>query len=76
MNECCINWNICQYCINWEIVKLKARNISFVDKDLRYVTILHGVEDKINERILIGIFDAIKIGEDDTEGYYLVQWCT
>ena len=58
------------------MVDLATTSIATEDEESIYETILHGIEVRMNERILIGTFDAMKTDDETTQGYYLVKWIT
>ena len=45
-------------------------NISSAEEDKVYEIILYVVEERMNERILVGIFSAMKTNDEATQGYY------
>ena len=49
-------------------------NVTSAEKEKVYEIVLHGIEAKINERILIGHFGAMKTNNEATQRYYLVEW--
>ena len=51
---------------NWRLVNLATTNIATEDKDAIYETILHGIEARMNKRILIGIFGAMTTDDEAT----------
>ena len=58
------------------MVNLATTNIATEDEENIYETILHGIEARMNERILIGTFGAMRTDDEATQGYYLVKWIT
>ena len=46
------------------------------DEEAIYETILHGIETRMNERILIETFDGMRTDDEATQGYYLVKLIT
>ena len=56
------------------MVNLATTNIATEDEEEIYETILHGIEARMNERILIGTFGAMRMDDETTQGYYLVKW--
>ena len=58
------------------VVTLATTNIATEDEEAIYETILHGIEARMNERVLIGTFGAMKTDDEATQGYYLVKWIT
>ena len=48
-------------------------NVSYVEEEKEYEIILHGVEVRISERVLVGIFGAMIINDDATQRYHLVE---
>ena len=58
------------------MVNLATTNIATEDEVAIYETILHGIEARINEWILIETFGAMRTDDEDTQGYYLVEWIT
>ena len=58
------------------MVDLATINIATEDEEAIYEIILHGIEARMNERILIGTFGAIRTDDEATQGYYLVKWIT
>ena len=61
---------------NWRVVNLATTNIATEDEEKIYETILHGIEARMNERILIGTFGAMRTDDEATQGYYLIKWIT
>ena len=55
---------------------LITTNVDTEDEEKVYETILHGIETRTNERILIGTFGAMRTNDEATLGYYLVKWIT
>ena len=55
---------------------MTTTNITIEDEEEVYETILHGIEARMNERILIGTFGAMKTNDEAPQGYYLVKWIT
>ena len=61
---------------NWRVVDLVSTNDTPEEEEKVYEIILHGIEARINERILIGTFGAMRTNDKATQGYYLVKWIT
>ena len=61
---------------NWRVVDLATTNIATEDEEAIYETILHGIEARENERILIGTFSAMRTDDKATQGYYFVKRIT
>ena len=57
------------------MVNLARTNIATEDEK-NYETILHGIEARMNKRILIGTFGVMRTDDEATQGYYLVKWIT
>ena len=55
------------------MVNLITTNIATEDEEKIYNTILHGIEARMNERILIGTFGAMRTDDEATQGYYLLN---
>ena len=55
---------------------LVTTNIDTEDEEKVYETIIHGIEARINEGILIGHFGAMRTNDEATQEYYLVKWIT
>ena len=51
-------------------------NVTSEEEQKVYGIILHGIESRINERILIGHFGAMRTNDEATQGYYLLKWIT
>ena len=51
-------------------------NIETEDEEKVYERILYGIEARMNERILIGTFGAMRTNNEATQGYYFVKWIT
>ena len=49
-------------------------NVTSEDEEKGYETILHGIETRMNERILTRTFGAMITNDEATQGYYLVKW--
>ena len=45
-------------------------NVTSEGEEKVYEIILHGIEARMNERILIGNFGAMTINDEATQGYY------
>ena len=58
------------------MVKLATTNIATEDKEAIYETMLHGIEARMNKRILIGTFSTMRTDDEATQGYYLVKLIT
>ena len=58
------------------MVNIATTNIATEDEEAIYETILHRIEVRMNELILIGTFDAMKTDDEATQGYYLVKLIT
>ena len=61
---------------NWRVVDLVTTNVTPEEKEKVYEIILHGIKTRMNERILIGTFGAMRINDEAAQGYYLVKWIT
>ena len=55
---------------------MATTNIATGDEENIYETILRGIEARMNNRILIGTFGAMRMDDEATQGYYLVKWIT
>ena len=51
-------------------------NVTPEEEEKVYEIILHRIEARMNEIILIGTFGAMKTDDEATQGYYLVKWIT
>ena len=49
---------------NWRVVDLVKTNIPSVEEEKVYEVTSQGIEEKINELILIGTFDAIRTNNE------------
>ena len=58
---------------NWRVVVLMTTNITPEEEENVYEIILHGIEARMNERVLIGTLGAMRTNDDATQGYYLVK---
>ena len=58
---------------NWRVVDLVATNVTPEEEENVYEIILHGIEARMNERVLIGTLGAMRTNDDATQGYYLVK---
>ena len=76
INERCLYYRNFKDYNNWRVVNLITTNIATEDEEKIYNTILHGIEARMNERILIGTFGAMRTDDEATQGYYLVKWIT
>ena len=76
INELCLYYRNFKGYNNWRVVNLITTNIATEDEEKIYNTILHGIEARMNERILIGTFGAMRTDDEATQGYYLVKWIT
>ena len=50
------------------MVNLATTNIATEDKEPIYETILHGIEARMNERIIIGTFGTMRTDDEATQG--------
>ena len=55
---------------------LITTNVDIEDEEKVYETILHGIEARMHERILIEPFGAMRTNDEATQEYYLVKWIT
>ena len=53
---------------------METTNVTSKDEENVYETILHGIEARMNERILMWTVGAMRTNDDATQGYYLVKW--
>ena len=53
---------------------LITTNVDTEDEEKAYEIILHGIETRMNERIMIRTFGAMRTNDEATQGYYLVKW--
>ena len=60
INERCIYWRNFKGYNNWRVVYLITTNVTSTEKEKIHETVLHGIEARINERILIGNFCAMR----------------
>ena len=51
-------------------------NVTSEDEEKGYETILHGIETRMNERILTRTFGAMITNDEATQGYYLEKCIT
>ena len=73
VNERYIYWrNFIGY-NNWRVVDLVTTNVTSEEEEKIYEIILHGIEARMNERILIGAFGAMRTNDEVTQGYYSVN---
>ena len=47
-------------------------NITSEDEEKIYEILLHGIEARMNERILIGTFGVMRTNNEATQEYYLI----
>ena len=73
MNERCLYWKYFKGYNNWRVVDLITTNIDTEDEEKVYETLLHGIEVRMNEKLLIGTFGAMRTNDEATQGYYLVK---
>ena len=73
INEWCLYWKNFKGYNNWRVVDLITTNIATEDEAAIYETILHGIEVRMNERILIRTFGATRTDDEATQGSYLVK---
>ena len=59
---------------NWRVVDLVTTNVTSEEEEKVYEIILHGIEARMNEKILIGTFGATRANDEATQRYYLVNW--
>ena len=52
---------------------LITTNVDTEDEEKAYEIILHGIETRMNERIMIRTFGAMRTNDEATQGYYLVK---
>jgi len=55
-------------------VDLITTNVDTEDEEKVYEKMLHRVEVRMNERVLIGTFGAMRTNNEATQWYYLVEW--
>ena len=66
-------WRVFERYNNWRVIRLERTNISNEKDQYRvYETILHGIEARMNERILIGTFGAMRTDDEATREYYIL----
>ena len=73
VNERCIYWRNFMGYNNWRVVDLVSTNDTPEEEEKVYEIILHGIDVRMNERILIGTFGAMRTNDEATQGYYLVK---
>ena len=61
---------------NWRVVDLVSTNDTPEEEEEVFEKILHGTEARMNERILIGTFGAMRTNDEATQEYYLVKLIT
>lgn len=44
-------------------------NVTYVESEKVYEITLHGLEEKLNKRILIGTFGVMRTNDETTQGY-------
>ena len=44
------------------------------NQDIVYEFIIHRIETRMNERIFIGTFGAMRTNDESTRGYCIVKW--
>ena len=52
---------------NWRVVDLVTTNVTSEEEEKVYEIILHGIEARMNERILIGNFGAMRTNDEATQ---------
>ena len=55
---------------------LVTTKIDIEDEEKVYETILHGIEAKMDQKILIGTFGAMRTNDEATQEFYLVKRIT
>ena len=73
VNERCVYWRNFKGYNNWRVVDLVTTNVTSEEDEKVYEIIFHGIEARINKRILIGKVDAMISNDEATQGYYLVE---
>ena len=61
---------------NWRVVDLVITNVTSTGKEKVHGIILHDIMTRMNERIFIGKFGAMRANTEATQRYYLVEWLT
>ena len=75
MNKSSLCWNTFESLKDWNIITINKTSENNTDKnDEVFGTILRGVETRMSKKILVTIFDATRIDDESTDGYYIVQW--
>ena len=62
-NERCIYWRNFKEYNNWRVVDLVTTNVTSTEEEKVYEIILYGIEVRINERILIWTFGAMRTND-------------
>ena len=58
---------------NWRVVDLVSTNDTPEEEEEIYEITLHGTEARMNKRILIGTFGAMRTNDEVTQGCYSVN---
>ena len=67
-NKRCIYWITFKGCNNWRVVGLVTINVTLAEEEAVYEMIMHGLEARTNERILVGTFGAMRTNDEATQG--------
>ena len=70
VNKRCLYWRNFTGNNNWRVVDLVSTNDTPEEEEKVYEIILHGIDVRMNERILIGTFGAMRTNDEATQGYY------
>ena len=76
MNERCLYWKDFKGYNNWRVVDFITPNVVTEDEEKVYETILHEIEAKMDQKILIGTFGAMRTNDEATQEFYLVKRIT
>ena len=76
INERCLYYRNFKGYNNWRVTNLATKSIATENEEAIYEIMLHGIEARMNERILIENFGAMRTDDEATQGYYLVKWIT
>ena len=71
-----MNWNIFEGLNDWNIITLvtQTKNINSEKDDEAFKIIIRGGETRMSEKLLTTMYGNIRIDDESTDGYYVLQW--
>ena len=59
---------------DWQVAKLDTSKNDDIDEDDLAKNILHGIENRMSEKIMKSNYGAMRTDDLDTDWYYIVEW--